>query len=55
MTSLESLAQRRDLVLMSCDMQRMTLERRLARIEGHRGLAWAATLLRAARLVRSFT
>lgn len=52
MTSLDVLARRRDLVVISCDLQRMTLARRLAHIEGHRGLAWAAALLRAARLAR---
>lgn len=53
MTSLDVLEQRRDLVVIACDMQRMTLARRLEHIEGHR-LAWAAALLRAARLVRGF-
>jgi hypothetical protein len=52
-TPLEVLARRRELVLMSCDMQRLTVALRLARIERHRGLAWSAALLRAARLVHS--
>jgi hypothetical protein len=52
MTPWEMRSRRRELVLMSCDMQRMSLVVRLARIERNRGLAWAAALMSAARFVR---
>jgi hypothetical protein len=51
--ALAELSRRRELVLMSCDMQRMTLAARLARVERHRGLAWAAAALAAVPIVRA--
>jgi predicted membrane-bound mannosyltransferase len=52
-TPLETLDRRRDLVLISCDLQRVTMAVRLERLERHRALAWSAALLAAPRLVRS--
>jgi hypothetical protein len=52
-TLLDALTRRRDLVLLSCDMQRMTMVVRLSRIERNRALAWGAALVATARSVRS--
>ena len=49
MTRLQVLARRRELVLMSCDMQRMTITRRLERVERRPAHAWLSAIVGLAR------